>query len=144
MRTAVIGLSLAFFLLSCDRPPSVELREWSAADHDRMEEKAKSRQGAQQRGGNDDTQVIELTWQAQCARCHGPVGKGDGPDGPMVKARDLTSEELQAQMSDAEMMKVIREGKGQMPKFPGIPQKVLEGLVARIRATRGFTGAAPQ
>lgn len=145
MRSVVTACFLVAAAASCDRPPSTDLREWVASDHDRAEEKSRLKSGEQVRGGgSDDTTLIEMTWQSQCARCHGPLGRGDGPDGPMVKAQDLTSEELQSQRSDADLARVIRDGKGQMPKFDKIPPKVVEGLVARIRATRGFKGNLPQ
>jgi cytochrome c oxidase cbb3-type subunit 3 len=112
-----------------------------ASDHDRAEEKSRLRSGEQVRPGDkdDDSTLVEFAWQSSCARCHGPYGRGDGPDGPMVKAQDLTREEWQAKVTDAEMAATIRNGKGQMPKFTG-PPKLVEGFVARIRASRGFKG----
>ena len=64
------------------------------------------------------------------------MGHGDGPSGPMVKASDLTREEWQARVTDDEMIALIRNGKGSMPKFD-LPEPVVRGLVARIRALRG-------
>jgi cytochrome c oxidase cbb3-type subunit 3 len=64
------------------------------------------------------------------------LGRGDGPNGPMLKATDLTSEEWQSKVADAEIAAAIREGKGgKMPKFD-LSDQVVGGLVSRIRALR--------
>jgi cytochrome c oxidase cbb3-type subunit 3 len=76
-----------------------------------------------------------VTWRNQCAQCHGLLGRGDGPNGPLLKATDLTKEEWQAKATDAEIAASIRDGKGRMPKFD-LPDPVVVGLVARIRAVR--------
>jgi mono/diheme cytochrome c family protein len=139
----------------CDRPPSADgLREWSPTDHDRSDEKEKLQSGTQaagtrgggQAGGaqaaggggaaNSAMQLVEATWKTQCSRCHGPVGHGDGPEGPMVKATDLTSEEWQAKVQDPEIAASIKNGKNKMPKFE-LPDQVIVGLVMRIRASKG-------
>lgn len=133
----------------CDRPPSADgLREWTPADHDRSDEKEKLQSGAQAAGArgsaqpagggtaNSALQLVEATWKTQCSRCHGPVGHGDGPEGPMVKATDLTSEEWQAKVQDPEIAATIKNGKNKMPKFE-LPDQVIVGLVLRIRASKG-------
>ena len=54
----------------------------------------------------------------------------------MVKAADLTNEEWQAKVTDAQLAASIKNGKDKMPKFD-LPDAVVAGLVLRIRATRG-------
>ncbi len=135
----------------CDRPPSADgLREWTPTDHDRNDEKEKLQAGAQatsQRGaprapgsggGNagGGAALADATWKMQCARCHGATGHGDGPEGPMVKAPDLTNEAWQDKVQDAEIAATIKAGKDKMPKFE-LPDTIVQGLVARIRASRG-------
>ena len=80
--------------------------------------------------------LIEAAWSQNCAVCHGPEGHGDGPNGALVKAPDLTRGEWQASVSDQDIATRIREGKGLMPKAE-LPEEVVVGLVARIRALRG-------
>lgn len=87
-------------------------------------------------GAGDESALIELTWRQRCAVCHGMEGRGDGPNGPMVKAPDLTRPEWQAKASDAEIAATIQNGKNLMPRFD-LPEKVVAGLVTRIRASRG-------
>ncbi len=135
-------LALAPALAGCDHPPSDdEVREWTAADHDHAEESARVASGQQaapvsDAGKNDIRQLVELTWRQQCLSCHGPIGHGDGPSGPMLKPRDLTDGEWQASMTDAQIGQSILNGKGRMPKFD-LPPPVLAGMVQRIRASRG-------
>ena len=73
--------------------------------------------------------LVEITWRRQCAACHGPIGHGDGPQGPMVKAADLTRDEWQAKVTDEEIAATIRSGKGRMPQVRP-PGPVVKGLVA--------------
>jgi hypothetical protein len=54
----------------------------------------------------------------------------------MVHARDLTAASWQETVSDAQIAESIAHGKGKMPPFD-LPPKVVAGLVARIRASRG-------
>jgi cytochrome c oxidase cbb3-type subunit 3 len=133
----------------CERPPSASgLQEWAPADHDRAEEqssqanrptappaKAAGERGDAGGGGGNQT-LIEATWEQACSPCHGPVGHGDGPNGPMVNAPDITRPDLLAQITDEGIAAQIKNGKNRMPKFD-LPEPVVRGLVARIRANRG-------
>jgi Cytochrome C oxidase, cbb3-type, subunit III len=151
MRRSLAFALIALTIAACDRPPTADnLRDWTPADHDRNDEKEKSgaQGGARQRGaqqprgtgntGNadDGTVLIDATWKAQCLRCHGPIGHGDGPEGPMVKATDLTNGDWQDKVQDGDIAATIKTGKNKMPKFD-LPDSVVQGLVARIRASRG-------
>jgi hypothetical protein len=80
--------------------------------------------------------LVEVTWETACAPCHGAVGHGDGPNGPMVNAPDITRPELLSAMTDEDIAAQIRNGKNRMPKFD-LPDQVVQGLVARVRANRG-------
>ncbi|AKV02267.1 hypothetical protein AKJ09_08930 [Labilithrix luteola] len=79
---------------------------------------------------------MEVTWQNQCSTCHGMQGHGDGPQGPMFKAPDLSREDFQSRVKDDEIASTITNGKGRMPKFE-IPDEVVRGLVLRVRSFRG-------
>jgi len=136
------GLTL---LAACNRHPA-DLREWKVDDHDRGEEQQKGRAAppprvAPQGSANPDptATLVEVTWRNQCASCHGMAGRGDGPQGPMVHASDLTRADWQSSVSDEQIVATIQNGKNRMPKFD-FPAQVLTGLVARIRGLRA--GAA--
>jgi cytochrome c oxidase cbb3-type subunit 3 len=128
----------------CDRPPSPgSAKEWTPVDHHSQDdEKAQAAQGAQAaqpKGGgrgDDAVQLVEIAWRQQCATCHGPSGKGDGPMGAMMQAPDLTRAAWQTKASDADIAAVIQSGRNKMPKFD-LPDPVVRGLVARIRSLRG-------
>ena len=134
-------------LAACDRPPSAsEARDWTPADHDHIEDQLRAAQGTpggqgQGQSGSDGKQaqmqqMLESVWKSQCSVCHGETGKGDGPQGPMLRARDLTAEDWQASITDGQIAATIRAGKGKMPKFD-MPDPILRGLVERIRFYRG-------
>lgn len=121
----------------CDAPVDGEVREWTPADHDQpANTQAQAPQVSARPGASElDPNLIDLAWQKNCASCHGPRGRGDGPQGPMVRAPDLTRDEWQDRVSDQEMAEVIRKGRNKMPAFDLSPP-VIEGLVKRIRAAR--------
>jgi cytochrome c oxidase cbb3-type subunit 3 len=126
---------------ACERPAaSQSLPEWTPADHhSKDDDQAQANQaakGAPQPKGGDTAQLVDIAWRQQCTSCHGASGHGDGPMGPMVRAPDLTREDWQAKIQDAEIATVIRTGRNKMPKFD-LPEPVVQGLVARIRAVRG-------
>ncbi len=134
---------LCLVVSACDSPPSAaDLQVWTPADHDRSDEKERVASGAQAApatgGSKEDGNraLIDATWRSQCATCHGMTGHGDGPNGPMVKAQDLTRPDWQSSVTDAELAAAIANGKGRMPKFD-LPPSLVSGIVARIRASRG-------
>jgi hypothetical protein len=140
-----LTLSWAVLAAACNRTPP-DLREWKADDHDRSDEQQKGRAAPPARsrpaasGGasaNPTLTLVEVTWKAQCTPCHGPIGHGDGPQGPMVRAPDLTLAEWQGKTTDQQIAQTISNGKNKMPKFD-FPPEVLNGLVARIRAVKGL------
>jgi mono/diheme cytochrome c family protein len=140
----VLLVSAVTALSGCDSPPAAaDLREWTAQDHDRSDEKERVASGAQAAptpggGSKEDGNrvLIETTWRTQCATCHGFAGHGDGPNGPAVKATDLTKADWQSNRTDTEIAASITNGKGRMPRFD-LPPNVVTGLVARIRSSRG-------
>jgi hypothetical protein len=138
-RSIIINVCV-FSLVGCERPPSAEsLKEWTPIDH-RSQDDDKMAAGSQAlppaSKGSGDAQLVDIAWRQQCASCHGPTGRGDGQMGPMVQAPDLSRNDWQAKVTDAEMAATIRNGRNRMPKFD-LPEPVVGGLVARIRALRG-------
>ncbi len=135
-----MGLGLLLATSACERIPSDKRREWKATDHDKSDPgttgQVKTAPATSGSARNDEA-LVEVTWQNQCAACHGPIGRGDGPNGPIVHASDLTREDWQAKVTDADIMATIKNGKGMMPKFE-MPEGVLKALVRRIRTVRGF------
>jgi mono/diheme cytochrome c family protein len=138
---ALLLVLLALLSVGCESAPAAgTLAEWTPVDHhssddDKVGQEGKQAPAVRRPAGSDVPQLVDLAWRQQCTNCHGPLGKGDGPMGPMLQAPDLTRDELQSRLSDAEMASLIRRGKDKMPAF-NLPEPVLQGLVAHIRQIR--------
>ena len=122
-------------LVACDSSASGEVREWTPADHDQAGASPTPQVAARSASPTTGASLVELAWQKNCVSCHGPRGRGDGPQGPMLRAPDLTRSEWQDRVSDQELLETIRKGRNKMPAFD-LPPQVLDGLVKRIRASR--------
>jgi hypothetical protein len=131
---------------ACDQPPSADsLQQWTKSDHHSTDDdrlgRAPGAAGQVARpssapAAGDVSQLVDITWRQQCTNCHGPLGHGDGQIGPMVQAPDLTRADWQAKVTDAEMAAIIKTGRNKMPSF-NLPDPVVSGLVARVRALQG-------
>ena len=49
-------------------------------------------------------------YEKQCAKCHGPDGKGDTKMGKKLSVRDYTDAKVQAELKDDEVARAIKEG----------------------------------
>jgi cytochrome c oxidase cbb3-type subunit 3 len=137
--TAAAALLLGAFVFRPGRSAG-DVREWTPADHDQpagagQAPPPKAKQGQPKGSGQQDASLVEMAWTKSCASCHGPGGRGDGPSGPMVKAPDLTRADWQDRVTDEQIAETIKNGRNSMPKFD-LPPNVLQGLVARIRASK--------
>src|SRR6187455_280515 len=86
---AVSALTLLLGGAACNRTPG-DLREWRASDHDQAENPAQEGQvdGTNSLASLGIDEVTLVAWRENCAKCHGAMGAGDGPQGPMTHARD--------------------------------------------------------
>ena len=82
-------------------------------------------------------------WENHCAKCHGADGKGQTKVGRKLKVKDYTSAEVQAAMTDEEMIKATSEGvvdeKGKETMKPfkdELSGDEIKDLVAYIRALK--------
>jgi cytochrome c6 len=57
-------------------------------------------------------------YKTKCAPCHGADGSGNTPVGKSLHVKSLASAEVQ-KMTDADLTKVIHDGRGKMPAFAG-------------------------
>ena len=75
-------------------------------------------------------------YKAKCASCHGPDGKGETSIGKSMKLRSLGSADVQ-KITDADLAKVISDGKGKMPAYKGkLTADEIKALVAYIRTLK--------
>jgi len=132
----VLGSTLLLLVaVACDRAPA-DLRPWRPSDHDHTSEPGNDQVVADagvdpELAAHGLNEVALVAWEQNCVRCHGRFGRGDGPQGPMTHAADLTNPRLQA-LSDEQMRAVIRDGRGLMPAF-ALPDSTLGTLVQLIR-----------
>jgi len=122
----------------CSQPE--DLREWRPDDHSQESIAAPvSSDGTAAaqpatRPNNDD-EVIDV-WRVRCARCHGLTGRGDGPEGPMFHAPNLTRPEWQSRTTDAALRQLISQGRGRMPPTQ-LSKPMLDAMVRLVRSLAG-------
>jgi len=80
-----------------------------------------------------DTAASTATFRSKCAMCHGQDG-GGSEVGKSMNVPDLRSPAVQ-KLPDAELAKVISDGKGGMPPFKGsLSEDQIHALVKQIRS----------
>ena len=126
-------------LVGCDEGGG-DLRPWAPGDHDHAENAGQVAGTAVP--GQENASLVRATWRNQCAQCHGPTGRGDGPQGRMLRVPDLNKSDWQSRATDATIANVIRRGRNKMPAFDKLPDDIVDGLVAHIRSFG--TAATPQ
>jgi mono/diheme cytochrome c family protein len=74
-------------------------------------------------------------YKSKCQVCHGADGKGTAA-GQKMGAKDFQSPEV-AKQSDADLIKVTKEGKGKMPKYDGkLTDDQIKDLIKYIRTLK--------
>ena len=74
-------------------------------------------------------------YKSKCQVCHGADGKGS-PAGQKLGAKDFQSPEV-AKQTDAELIKITKEGKGKMPKYEGkLTDDQIKDLIKYIRSLK--------
>src|SRR4051812_28546755 len=103
------SLTLLCLTFACSRPDA-DLREWRPSDHGHAAEgRAEDGQETPQVTGSAEPvmpgldEVTIAAWRRSCTSCHGEIGRGDGPQGAMLRARDLSDSAWQATISDAQI-----------------------------------------
>ena len=81
-------------------------------------------------------------WSDQCAKCHGPDGKGETKMGKKLGIADLTDGRVQAKFTDADIVKSIKDGikdkdgKLAMKPIEGLTDDDMKALIPVLRALK--------
>lgn len=90
-----------------------------------------------------DATAGQEVYKSQCAKCHGELGRGDGPATKLMKTKpgDWTDKEKMSKYSDDDITKIISKGgeaAGKSKTMPAFGEKISESdvqnLVALIRS----------
>ncbi|GAB4568915.1 MAG: hypothetical protein Kow0077_00550 [Anaerolineae bacterium] len=83
----------------------------------------------------DDLTLGAAVYEIHCAACHGPEGRGDGPDAPEIMP-DLTALDAWADATNEALAQTISQGV--MPGMPGFGEELsageLQAVVGYVRA----------
>jgi cytochrome c553 len=84
---------------------------------------------------------VKENWEKNCAKCHGPDGKGDTKMGKKAEVKDMTSADYQASLKDDVAFKHLKEGmkngdKVQMKPFSTLSDDEIKALVAHVRTLK--------
>src|SRR5215217_1973404 len=83
---------------------------------------------------------VKELYEKSCVKCHGADGKGDTKMGKKVGVKDLTDAKIQAEFTDEQAFKTIKEGKKDkedkvlMKPIEGATDDEIKALVAHSRA----------
>lgn len=84
----------------------------------------------------------KTNWDTNCAKCHGPDGKGQTKMGRQLQVKDYTDAKVQAEMKDEDMLRIMTEGvkDGKKEKMPTYKEKLsaqeLKDLLALVRSMK--------
>jgi mono/diheme cytochrome c family protein len=79
-------------------------------------------------------------YDAHCAVCHGPTGKGDGPGASVVRQRmrDFTDAAAKREVSDRFLFDMIKKGSSQFGRSNAMPAWGMKLSDAEIRAVVAY------
>src|SRR5215468_10561949 len=85
---------------------------------------------------------VKENWDKNCAKCHGPDGKGETKMGQKLGIKDLTDAKLQGELKDDQAFKAIKEGikdnegKIKMKPAEGLSDDDIKALVVHVRTLK--------
>lgn len=146
-RLAFVALGLSLLVAACGEGHRAR-RTWRPEDHSQPEGvggspaqgqvEAPPAEAAPAPEGDPRLRAAVSLYRIRCAGCHGPGGRGDGPERlPAMQPPDFASAEWQASRTDQELAASIAGGKNLMPPFgEEIGADGIAALVALVRSTR--------
>jgi mono/diheme cytochrome c family protein len=84
-----------------------------------------------------DATAGKAIYDKACKSCHGATGAANPAIAKMMKVemKDLSSSEVQA-LSDADLKKIVTEGKGKMKPIKTVTGKEVDDVVAYVRSLK--------
>ena len=85
---------------------------------------------------------VKELYEKSCVKCHGADGKGDTKMGKKVGVKDLTDAKVQAEFTDEQAFKTIKDGKKDkedkvlMKPIEGATDDEIKSLVAHTRSLK--------
>jgi mono/diheme cytochrome c family protein len=82
---------------------------------------------------------VKETWDKECAKCHGPDGKGETKMGKKLDIKNFTDGKYQDSLKDDAMLKAIKDGvkDGDKTRMKGFGETLsndeIKALVAYVR-----------
>jgi cytochrome c553 len=82
------------------------------------------------------------TWGDNCAKCHGPDGKGDTTIGKKLKIADLSTAAVQDQFTDDQAFSAVKDGykdkdgKMRMKAIEGLSDDDIKAVVKYLRTLK--------
>ena len=83
---------------------------------------------------------VKALYEKNCAKCHGADGKADTKMGKKLNVKDLTDAKVQAEFTDEQAFKMIKEGRKDkddkvlMKPLEGATDEEIKALVAYSRS----------
>ena len=84
-----------------------------------------------------------ILFQINCAVCHGPLGRGDGPSTRFGMAGIALTTDITKNRTDGYIFGIIRNGRNLMPPYNRIEEPDRWDVVNYVRALQGRYGTAP-
>src|ERR1043165_7796898 len=82
--------------------------------------------------------TVNENWDKNCAKCHGPDGKGETKLGKKAEVKDMTDAKWQADLKEDKAFKSVKEGikdgeKIRMKPAEGVTDEEIKALIAHTR-----------
>jgi len=113
-------------LLGAASSPTGEILSLTRADqvtNNQENKQASNDDNSQSEVAEYDADITRQLFAVNCSRCHGPEGRGDGPDSPSlgIKLPDFSSEEFQLNRTDQDIRNIIEKGGAPLQMSPMMP-----------------------
>jgi len=139
-----LGAALSMAIVGCGKSAEQQNTSSTAAPESSSPETSQTAATpAADQGDTSHAAMVALgnqIYQQRCALCHGPNGKGDGPAaaGLNPKPRNHTDAAYMNSRTDAQLLDVIHNGKGNMPAWKNVlTEREMKAVLIHVRSLAG-------